>query len=80
MQLSGLSQQEPNRRATFPRIGAGEIVATTGLPVIMLTSRTDEIERVLGLELGAEDYVVKPFYPRELTARVRPGPPSGLAP
>lgn len=48
-----------------------EVVATTGLPVIMLTSRTDEIDRVLGLELGAEDYVVKPFYPRELAARVR---------
>ncbi len=48
-----------------------EIVASTGLPVIMLTSRTEEIDRVLGLELGAEDYVVKPFYPRELAARVR---------
>jgi DNA-binding response OmpR family regulator len=48
-----------------------EVVATTGVPVIMLTSRTDEIDRVLGLELGAEDYVVKPFYPRELAARVR---------
>jgi DNA-binding response OmpR family regulator len=41
------------------------------LPVIMLTARGDEIDRVLGLELGADDYVVKPFSPRELVARVR---------
>jgi DNA-binding response OmpR family regulator len=48
-----------------------EIVATSGPPVVMLSSRGEEIDRVLGLELGAEDYVVKPFYPRELAARVR---------
>ncbi len=41
------------------------------LPVIMLTARGDEIDRVLGLELGADDYVVKPFSPRELVARIR---------
>ena len=41
------------------------------LPVIMLTSRQAEIDRVLGLELGADDYVAKPFSPRELAARVR---------
>jgi two-component system response regulator BaeR len=41
------------------------------LPVIMLTSRTDEVDRVTGLELGADDYVTKPFSPRELVARVR---------
>ncbi len=41
------------------------------VPVIMLTARGDEEDRVLGLELGADDYVVKPFSPRELTARVR---------
>ena len=40
-------------------------------PVILLTARTDEADRVLGLELGADDYVVKPFSPRELVARVR---------
>ena len=40
-------------------------------PVIMLTARDDEVDRVLGLELGADDYVVKPFLPRELVARVR---------
>ena len=41
------------------------------VPVILLTARADEIDRVLGLELGADDYVVKPFSPRELAARVR---------
>jgi DNA-binding response OmpR family regulator len=41
------------------------------LPVIMLTARDDEVDRVLGLELGADDYITKPFSPRELVARVR---------
>lgn len=41
------------------------------VPVILLTARVEEADRVLGLELGADDYVVKPFSPRELTARVR---------
>lgn len=40
-------------------------------PVIMLTARTEEVDRVLGLEFGADDYVGKPFSPRELVARVR---------
>jgi len=40
-------------------------------PVVMLTSRSEEIDRVLGLELGADDYVTKPFSPRELAARVK---------
>jgi two-component system, OmpR family, catabolic regulation response regulator CreB len=41
------------------------------LPVVFLTARSDEIDRVVGLELGADDYVAKPFSPRELVARVR---------
>jgi two-component system catabolic regulation response regulator CreB len=41
------------------------------VPVMFLTARTDEIDRVVGLELGADDYVAKPFSPRELVARVR---------
>ncbi len=45
--------------------------AIPGLPVIFLTARTGEIDRVVGLELGADDYVPKPFSPRELVARVR---------
>ncbi len=44
---------------------------TSRLPVILLSGRIDEIDRVLGLELGADDYVVKPFSPRELASRVR---------
>jgi two-component system, OmpR family, catabolic regulation response regulator CreB len=42
-----------------------------GIPIIMLTSRSDELDRILGLEIGADDYVTKPFSPRELAARVR---------
>ncbi len=45
--------------------------AASDVPVIFLTARESEIDRVLGLELGADDYVVKPFSPRELVARVR---------
>ena len=40
-------------------------------PIVMLTARTDEVDRVVGFELGADDYVVKPFSPREVVARVR---------
>jgi len=43
----------------------------TSIPVIMLTARIDEMDKVLGLELGADDYVTKPFSPRELTARIK---------
>jgi DNA-binding response OmpR family regulator len=48
-----------------------EIREASELPVIMLTARADETDRIVGLELGADDYVTKPFSPRELTARVR---------
>jgi two-component system, OmpR family, catabolic regulation response regulator CreB len=48
-----------------------EMRARDALPVIFLTARSDEIDRVVGLEIGADDYIVKPFSPRELTARVR---------
>jgi two-component system alkaline phosphatase synthesis response regulator PhoP len=41
------------------------------VPIIMLTARSDETDRIIGLELGADDYVTKPFSPRELVARVR---------
>lgn len=44
---------------------------TKHIPIIMLTARGEEIDRVLGLEMGADDYVTKPFSPRELVARVR---------
>jgi DNA-binding response OmpR family regulator len=60
--------------------------ATAAIPVIMLTARDEEADRVRGLELGADDYVTKPFSPRELVARVaallrrvdRPVPPAAV--
>ena len=63
--------------------------ATSEIPILFLSSRDDEIDRVLGMELGADDYVVKPFSPREVVARVtailrrteskaRPAGPDGL--
>jgi two-component system phosphate regulon response regulator PhoB len=45
--------------------------ATARIPIVMLTAKAAEVDRVLGLELGADDYVVKPFSPRELLLRVR---------
>jgi phosphate regulon transcriptional regulator PhoB len=44
---------------------------TAGLPIIMLTAKGEEVDRILGLEMGADDYMTKPFSPRELIARVR---------
>jgi len=63
-----------------------ELRRTSNVPVLFLTARSDEIDRVVGFELGADDYVPKPFSPRELAARVRailrrgvaPSAPSGL--
>ncbi|NOV97619.1 MtrAB system response regulator MtrA [Isoptericola halotolerans] len=50
---------------------AREIRAESGVPIIMLTAKTDTVDVVLGLESGADDYVTKPFKPKELVARVR---------
>lgn len=47
------------------------IRAQSALPVILLTARTEDIDRIVGLEIGADDYLGKPFNPRELTARIR---------
>src|SRR5687767_3175386 len=47
------------------------IRATSSIPIVMLTARSDETDTLVGLELGADDYVTKPFSPRELVARVR---------
>jgi DNA-binding response OmpR family regulator len=44
---------------------------TSGVPIIMLTARVEEADRLIGLELGADDYIVKPFSPREVVARAR---------
>src|SRR5262245_6717077 len=45
--------------------------ATLQVPILMLTARASEVDKVLGLEMGADDYVTKPFSPRELVARVK---------
>ena len=47
------------------------IKAESGLPVIMLSARGEDIDRIVGLEVGADDYLAKPFNPRELLARIR---------
>jgi two-component system catabolic regulation response regulator CreB len=68
-----------------------ELRRESDVPVIFLTARSDEIDRIVGLEIGADDYVVKPFSPREVSARVRtilrrvhsatdPNGPSGASP
>jgi two-component system OmpR family response regulator len=58
----------------MPRMDGLEVCrrirATSDLPILFLSSRDDEFDRVLGIELGADDYVIKPFSPREVTARV----------
>jgi DNA-binding response OmpR family regulator len=50
---------------------ARELRAHSSIPIVMLTSRKDDADRIMGLELGADDYVTKPFNPRELLARIR---------
>ncbi len=45
--------------------------ATSSIPIIMLTARNEEVDKILGLEMGADDYMTKPFSPRELVARVK---------
>mgnify|MGYP002649297133 CR=1 FL=1 len=48
-----------------------QLRTTSSVPVIMVTARDSEIDKVVGLELGADDYICKPFSPREMVARVR---------
>jgi len=50
---------------------AKELRKTSNIPIIILTARGDDVDRIVGLELGADDYVTKPFNPRELVARVK---------
>lgn len=61
----------PNMEGTevLKRLKANEV--TAGVPVIMLTAKGEEIDRIVGFELGADDYITKPFSPRELILRVR---------
>jgi len=59
----------------LPRLGGLDVLrklrAQSGIPVLILTARGEDVDRILGLELGADDYLPKPFNPRELIARVR---------
>src|SRR5687767_1696152 len=59
----------------LPEVNGFEILRqirrTSSVPVILLTARGEDVDRVVGLEIGADDYVPKPFNPRELTARIR---------
>lgn len=59
----------------MPKVGGiealGRIRARSNIPVLMLTARGDDVDRIVGLELGADDYVPKPCTPRELVARIR---------
>jgi two-component system response regulator RegX3 len=73
----------------LPKLDGTEVVrrirAQSDVPIIMLTAKDDEIDRVVGLELGADDYVTKPYSTRELLARIRAvlrrrGEPEDLAP
>jgi DNA-binding response OmpR family regulator len=59
----------------LPKIDGLDVIRTlradSSVPIVVLTARGDETDRIIGLELGADDYVVKPFSPKELVARVR---------
>ncbi len=59
----------------LPSVGGFDVLrklgASYGTPILMLTARGDDIDRIVGLELGADDYLSKPFNPRELVARIR---------
>lgn len=59
----------------MPRLSGSEALRRirlgSAIPIIMLTAKGDDIDRVVGLELGADDYVAKPYFPRELVARLR---------
>ena len=63
-------RRDASRGRTASSYAAGS-ASRSELPVIMLTARGEEADRIVGLELGADDYVTKPFSPRELAARVR---------
>ncbi len=80
--LDGLSIAKENRHdliildIMLPKMDGFEVCkqlrqAGVGTPILMLTAKSQEIDKVLGLELGADDYVTKPFSPRELLARVK---------
>ncbi len=76
--LQKILQDKPNLVVLdlmLPELDGWEVCrrvrAESDVPIIMLTARSDDIDRIVGLELGADDYLTKPFNPRELVARVR---------
>jgi len=76
--LDQIRQQRPSLMVLdlmLPGIDGWEVCrrvrANSDLPIIMLTARDDDVDKIIGLELGADDYLTKPFNPRELVARVR---------
>ncbi len=76
--LASVAQQRPDLVVldiNMPKLDGLEVCrrlrAQGDIPILFLSSRDDEIDRILGIELGADDYVVKPFSPREVTARVQ---------
>ena len=81
--LPGLSGLDVCRKIRTQQAAAGD--TRPPLPILFLSARDDEIDRVVGLEVGADDYLTKPFSPRELVARVRAvlrrthAPPSGAS-
>lgn len=74
-ELAGVAPDLVILDVNLPSMGGFDVLSSirrvSGVPIILLTGRIDEVDRVLGLELGADDYVVKPFSPRELASRVR---------
>jgi DNA-binding response OmpR family regulator len=70
-QLLVLDLQLPGRDGLSLCVEIRRDKRTRGIPVVMLTARGDEADRIVGLEMGADDYVVKPFSPKEVVARVR---------
>ena len=76
--LAQVYQQSPDLLVLdlmMPEVDGWEVCrrlrASSNLPILMLTARDDDIDKIVGLEMGADDYLTKPFNPRELVARVR---------
>jgi len=76
--LSIIEREQPNLIVLdlmLPKVDGWDVCrrtrARSDVPIIMLTARSDDVDKIVGLELGADDYLTKPFNPRELVARVR---------
>ncbi len=71
LMLPGIDGFEITRSLRAADDSAGHLAVANDIPIIILTARTTELDRIAGFELGADDYVLKPFSPRELVARVK---------